>query len=158
MSKQETLEKLIEPVVKGLGCELWGLEYRPYGESALLRLYIDKNEGITLEDCTSVSHQVSGVLDVEEPIKVVYTLEVSSPGVDKPLLKPGHFQMFLDRKIVLKSKWPVEGRRKFKGLIKSADEFAVVLLDDGGEVTIPYDSVSSAKLIDALDFKSGGSV
>ncbi len=158
MSKQDTLEQIIEPVVNGVGCELWGIEYKPFGKSALLRIFIDKDEGITLEDCSEVSYQVSGVLDVEEPITVAYTLEVSSPGVDRPLLSPKHFQQYTGREIAVTCKWPVDGRRKFKGTIIVADDEGVELAEGEDKVSISYDSISKAKLIDALEFEGGSPV
>ncbi|MGV6859512.1 MAG: ribosome maturation factor RimP [bacterium] len=158
MSKQDTLTQIIEPVVNGVGCELWGVEYTPFGKSALLRIYIDKEEGVTLEDCSEVSYQVSGILDVEEPITVAYTLEVSSPGLDRPLLSPEHYRRYTGRKIAVNCRWPVKGRRKFNGIIVSVDEEGFSL-DEGGEnVRISYDSVVKAKLTDALEFEDGSPV
>src|SRR3546814_4942407 len=98
-SVQERLEQLLEPVIGSLGYELLLLEYSPSPKNAMLRLYIDAASGITLEDCERVIKEVAGVMDVEDPIRNAYRLEVSSPGLDRPLVKPAHFQRFVgDRK------------------------------------------------------------
>lgn len=155
MSKDSTLEALIEPAVNSVGCELWGIDYRPFGNSALLRVFIDKEDGISLDDCTNVSYQVSGVLDVEEPITVAYTLEVSSPGVERPLLRPSHYQKYAGQEIKVRCKWPVSERRKFMGTIVSSTETEVVLQEGEEAVTIPLDAISKAKLVVSFDDKGG---
>lgn len=151
LSKETTLEALIEPAVNSLGCELWGLDYRPFGNSALLRIFIDKEGGISMDDCANVSHQVSGVLDVEEPITVAYTLEVSSPGIERPLLRPQHYQKYQGQTIKVRCKWPVSDRRKFMGTILSSTDTEVELQEDSEVVTIPLDAISKARLVVSLD-------
>ncbi len=96
-SKQEQLHTLIAPVVAALDCELWGLDFLTQGRYSTLRIYIDREgeEGVTLEDCERVSRQVSSVLDVEDPISSRYTLEVSSPGMDRPLFTPEHYGRYI---------------------------------------------------------------
>ncbi|SEK20030.1 ribosome maturation factor RimP [Ectothiorhodospira marina] len=149
--RQDSLEltRLIRPVVEGLGYELWGLEYRVQRTSAFLRIFIDGQEGITLDDCAAVSDQVSGVLDVEDPIPVPYRLEVSSPGMDRPLFESAHYRRYPGARVRVRTSWPIEGQRNFKGVIESVEDEAVVLaLDDGeGAVRIPLESVSRARLV-----------
>lgn len=155
MSKESTLESLIEPAVSSLGCELWGIDYRPFGKSALLRVFIDKEGGVSLDDCTDVSYQVSGVLDVEEPISAAYTLEVSSPGIERPLLRPEHYQKYVGHEIKVRCKWPVAERRKFLGPIVSSTESEVVLQEGSETVTIPLDAISKARLVVSFDDEGG---
>ena len=91
------LEALFEPIVQGLGFTLWGVELRSSQNHAHLKVYIDHEDGISVDNCSDVSHQISGILDVEDPISVAYTLEVSSPGVERPLMKREHFERYLGR-------------------------------------------------------------
>lgn len=151
MAKESTLEALIEPAVQSVGCELWGVDYRPFGKSALLRIFIDKEGGVSMDDCADASYQISGVLDVEEPITVAYTLEVSSPGVERPLLRPVHFEKYAGHEIKVRCKWPVAERRKFLGTIVSSTETEVVIEEDGEQVTIPLDAISKARLVVSFD-------
>ncbi len=156
MSDIEDLEQIIKPVVKGFGCELWGFDYRPYNRSALLRVYIDKEDGVTLEDCADVNHQLSGVLDVEDPIKVAYTLEVSSPGIDRPLLELEHYRMFVGERVKLRLKWPVEEQRNYVGILRSTDEARIELMLEDREVQIPVEAISRGRLLVDIDLNRKG--
>ena len=119
------LERLIEPVVTGMGYQLWGCEFQHRKNQAFLRVYIDKREGITLHDCELVSHQLSGVLDVEDPINMPYLLEISSPGLDRLLFTTEHYRRYLGQEVKVKLKWMVEGRRNFTGTLVDADQSKV---------------------------------
>jgi ribosome maturation factor RimP len=156
MSDTEDLDKIIEPVVKGFGCELWGFDYRAFNNSALLRVYIDKEDGVTLGDCASVSHQLSGVLDVENLIDVAYTLEVSSPGIERPLLKLDHYRMFVGERVKLRLKWPVEEQRNFVGILRSTDEERIKLMLGDREVQIPVEAISRGRLLVDVNLGSKG--
>jgi ribosome maturation factor RimP len=156
MADIEDLEQIIEPVVEGLGCELWGFDYRPFNNSALLRVYIDKEHGVNLDDCARVNHQLSGVLDVEDPIKVAYTLEVSSPGVERPLLKQAHYQMFIGERVKLRLKWPVKEQRNYVGILRSADDEEVKLMLEDREVQIPIEVISRGRLLVDVDLNRKG--
>ncbi|MGE0081262.1 MAG: ribosome maturation factor RimP [Thiohalomonadaceae bacterium] len=147
MARAERLEQLIEPAIVALGYELVGVEYKPQGRHSLLRVYIDRPEGITVDDCERVSHQVSGVLDVEDPIQGQYTLEVSSPGLERPLFRPAHYERFAGSEVQLRLKVPVEGRRKFKGRLLGLRDDAVVLEADGVERVFPLADVEYAHLV-----------
>jgi ribosome maturation factor RimP len=146
-SKQSELEALIAPVAESLGCELWGLEYMTQGQSILLRIYIDKADGIGLEDCEKVSRQVSAVMDVEDPISKEYTLEVSSPGMDRPLYKLEHYSAFAGSKVRLRLRVAFEGRRKFSGLLKGVEEDEVVLEVDNEEYLLPFELIDKANVV-----------
>ncbi|MFP4243923.1 MAG: ribosome maturation factor RimP [Ectothiorhodospira sp.] len=144
---------MVRPVVTGMGYELWGLEYRVQGHSALLRLFIDAPDGVTLDDCAAVSDQVSGLLDVEDPIPVPYRLEVSSPGLDRPLFERAHYERYQGQAVRVRTAWPVEGQRNFRGVIRSVDQDGVELEVDGRWVRLPLAAVTRARLVP--HFESG---
>ncbi len=133
MQVTETIGRLIEPVIASLGYELLGVEYLPQGRHSLLRVYIDSEAGIGLEDCATVSRQISAVLDVEDPIHGQYNLEVSSPGVERPLFKAQHFERALGEKIRVRLAVPRDGRRKYKGILAESGGGHITLHDEDGE-------------------------
>ncbi len=141
-----TLEELVRPVVEGMNYEYVGVEYFPQGARTVLRLYIDSPDGITLDDCEQVSHQISGVLDVEDPIRGEYVLEVSSPGDDRPLFTREQFQRFYAHRVTLRLSLPLNGRRKFTGVLDDLVDDNVVLIEDGNKLEIPFDQIDKARL------------
>lgn len=142
------LQGIIEPVIASMGFELLGVEYVPGKKGSTLRLYIDSDKGITLDDCSAVSHQVSGLLDVEDPLTEQYTLEVSSPGLDRPLFKLAHYEAFLGQRVRLRLRVPQNNRRKYKGVIKAVDENDVtVVTDDGEEFRLDFNNIEKANLV-----------
>ena len=149
--RQDQLEALLKPTVVGLGYELWGVEFLRQGRRSVLRLFIDSPAGITVEDCATVSRQVSAVMDVEDPIAEEYTLEVSSPGMDRPLFTPAQFGRFVGHEVTLRLLRPLDGRRKFGGELLAASSDELVLLQDGQEVRLPMDSIDKAQLVPRFD-------
>lgn len=149
MSKQGNLQSLIEPIASSLGYEYVGLEYLPQGKHSILRVYIDKPEGIQVDDCSKVSSQLSAMLDVEDPIRGEYHLEVSSPGVDRPLFTAAHFEQFIGHKCAIRMKMPIDGQRKFSGKITSLDDEhkQVELALETKVVTLSIDMVDKANLV-----------
>ncbi len=147
MSKQSGLSVLIEPIVIGMGYEMLGVEYIPQGKHSVLRVYIDKPEGISVDDCGDVSRQISAMLDVEDPIKGEYNLEVSSPGLDRPLFTLTHFAQFTGRSATVRLKMPINGQRKFVGLIESVANDVLNLESNGESVAIPFDLIDKANLV-----------
>jgi ribosome maturation factor RimP len=148
--KQDPLHigEMLEPGIRSLGYELVGVEYQTGGRGGgLLRVYIDSEDGVSADDCQKVSYQVSGVLDVEDPIKGPYTLEVSSPGLDRMLFKPEDFERFAGQQIKLRAIYPIEGRRRFKGRLLGLRESNVVIEQDGQEISLPFDQVEQARLV-----------
>ncbi len=144
----EQLEALIEPVVTGLGCELWGVERLAQGKYSLLKIFIDADKGIDVEDCARVSRQVSSLLDVEDPFKGKYTLEVSSPGLDRRLFKLEQFEVFKGARVKLRLRKPYEGRRKFIGLLCGIEEEDVVFRsNDDEEILFPFGEIERANII-----------
>lgn len=144
----ETLNGLIEPVVIGLGYQLWGIEKVQQGRRVTLKIYIDAKDGVTIEDCAKVSRQVSGLLDVEDPISGDYLLEVSSPGIDRRLFKPEHFDLCKGEKIQVTLRQAFEGQRKWKGVLCGLDEGdAVLRVDDTQEIVLPLASIERARVL-----------
>jgi ribosome maturation factor RimP len=141
---RERLLTLLEPVVNGLGYELIELEHK----GPLLRIYIDKQDGITVEDCAAVSGQVEAVLDAENPIAGGYTLEVSSPGFDRPLRTAEHFRAQLGKRAKLELAVPLDGRRRFTGTLLGLEAGQVEIEVDGKAFSIPLRSLGSARLAD----------
>lgn len=137
---------MLRPTVQALDLDLWGVEYLTRGRSALLRLYIDGPEGITIDDCERVSRQVSAVLDVEDPLPGEYTLEVSSPGLDRPLFYFEQFGQFLGEVVNLRLRGPLNGRRKFKGVLEKADAGIIAMTVDNEQIEIPYDQIEKANI------------
>ena len=142
------LSKLIEPVVQELGCELWGIEKLQQGRQVVLKIYIESADGINVDDCARVSRQVSAILDVEDPIPGEYMLEVSSPGVERRLFKPEHFNVCKGEKVQITLRQAFDGRRKFKGLLSGLeDEEVVIRVDDAQEIVLPMDSIERARVL-----------
>ena len=144
----DKIEKLIKPTIESLGCELWGCEVHLNSKHALLRIYIDSQNGIGLEDCSKVSQAVSAILDVEDPIASAYSLEVSSPGLKRLLFKPEHFKRFIGSQIKLRLMAPENGRRNYSGYIKSVENNNVIIkLNDIEVLEIPVDRIEKANLM-----------
>lgn len=141
------LQQLLEPVIALLGYELVGIEYHGQGQNGVLRIYIDKTEGVTLDDCEKVSRQVSGLLDVEDPIRERYTLEVSSPGLDRPLFTREHFDKHQGEWVQLRLGESLDGRRNFKGIIQGMQDDEVLLDVDGVQFVLPLKTIERARLI-----------
>jgi ribosome maturation factor RimP len=147
--KAEEIVALLSPTVQALGMELLGIEYAASGGSALLRLYIDvADRPVNVDDCEAVSREVSAVLDVEDPITSNYTLEVSSPGIDRPLFTLPHFARFAGEQAKVNLRLPQDGRRRLQGKILRADNGKVVLgTDDGKEFAVSIDNIEKARLV-----------
>ncbi|MGD2136892.1 MAG: ribosome maturation factor RimP [Gammaproteobacteria bacterium] len=139
---------MLEPAIRSLGYELVGVEYQGSGRhGGLLRIYIDSEQGITADDCQKVSYQVSGVLDVEDPISGHYTLEVSSPGLDRMLFRPADFERFAGKQVKLRIAYPIEGQRRFRGRIVGLQGRNIVIAQEGQEVSLPFDQIETARLV-----------
>ncbi|MBX2808491.1 MAG: ribosome maturation factor RimP [Cellvibrionaceae bacterium] len=147
VSREQQLIDVIAPVVASLACEFWGLEFFPQGQHALLRVYIDKAAGVTLDDCEKVSRQVSSVLDVEDPIAGRYTLEVSSPGADRPLFTLQQFEAAVGEQAKVKLARSIEGRKHFCGMVAAVEEGDVVLRIEDEEFLLPFEWVDKANIV-----------
>lgn len=146
---QDKLTQLLTPAVEGLGFELVGIEHLPQGKQSLLRIYIDSPEGITVEDCSRVSHQVSGVLDVEEPINGHFSLEVSSPGIERRLFKREHYERFVGSKVKVQLHHAINGRRKIVGVLEKLDGDDIFIqpedTDEGFQIAL--DDIDKANIV-----------
>lgn len=149
--KAEEITALLAPTVASLGLELLGAEFAPTGTSAMLRLYIDASgRHVGIEDCEAVSREVSAVLDVEDPISSAYTLEVSSPGIDRPLFTPAQFARFAGEQARLNLRLPVDGRRRLQARIVRVEGESVVLDLDGRELAVAHGNIEKARLVPDL--------
>jgi ribosome maturation factor RimP len=154
-NKQNEIEVLLAPAVDALGLELLGCEYSAGNANALLRLYIDaKDRPVNIEDCEAVSREVSALLDVHDPIDAHYTLEVSSPGIERPLFRIEHFARFLGEPVKVTVDLPIDGRRRFQGAILRVEGDEIVLDQDGSEVRIAHPNVIKARLAPVFEAPS----
>lgn len=142
----QTLRALIAPQVEKMGYELWGLQCHFGVRRGRVCVYIDRPEGITHADCAAVSDQVSGVLDVADPIPGAYSLEVSSPGLDRLLMQPEHFQRYRGARVSVKLRWPLDGRRRLDGCIAAAGGSTVDIREGGAAFAVPYAAIAQARL------------
>ncbi|MGH8492809.1 MAG: ribosome maturation factor RimP [Moraxellaceae bacterium] len=144
--KVETMMAMLSPAVTAVGFELWGIEFFQQGRHSVLRLFIDGPEGVGVDDCATVSHQVSGVLDVEDPIAGEFTLEVSSPGWDRPLFTLPQYTKFIGNEVSVRLASPLNGRRKYKGIVQKTTDDAVELLVEGAAVLIPFAAIDKGNV------------
>jgi ribosome maturation factor RimP len=147
--KQDPLHigEMLEPGIRSMGYELVGVEYHGGVKGSLLRVYIDSEQGISADDCQRVSYQVSGVLDVKDPIPGHYTLEVSSPGLDRLLFRPQDFERYAGQLVRVRMSLPIDGQRRFKGRLLGLQEDAVIIEQDGEQVSLPYEQIEQARLV-----------
>ncbi len=147
MAKIDQLSELLRPAAEALGYEFLGLEYVSQGTHSVLRLYIDHENGINVDDCAKVSHQASGLLEIEDPIASQYTLEVSSPGVDRPLFSLEHFKKVVGETINIRCHMGVNGRRKFKGKLLEIDAQTLVIEVDNQTFEVDFQDIDKANLV-----------
>lgn len=147
MRVSRRLAELIEPVVTGLGYECFGIEYVPHSKHGILRVFIDSENGILLDDCSKVSHQLSGVLDVENPIPGHYQLEVSSPGLDRSLFRLEHFERFKNKTVSIRLIEKFNERKKFRGGLIGVKGDNVVVEEAGESIEIPFRLIEKARLV-----------
>lgn len=144
---EQKLTDMLRPAVAETGKELLGVEYISAGNNSVLRLFIDHENGINVDDCAEVSRQVGAILDVEDPISSEYNLEVSSPGVDRPLFELSHFQQVIGETINVRLSMPMNGRRKFKGLLAAIENETLIIEVDGIDYELAISNVDKANLV-----------
>ena len=144
--KEAELADLLRATVEAMGFALWGLEFRAQGKNSLLRVYIDREAGVQVDDCAQVSRQISGILDVEDPIAGEYNLEVSSPGIDRLLFSLEQCQQYVGEWLEVKLRVPFEGRKNFNGTLVGIEDQDVVVRVDDDEYVLPFDSIDKAKV------------
>lgn len=145
-AREQKLQAMLEPTVTALGFELWGLEYLSQGRHSVLRLYIESESGVQVDDCARVSEQVGAFLDVEEPVSGEYVLEVSSPGVDRRLFTLKQCAAYAGEMVDVKLRRPFDGRRKFSGILRGVEEQDLVVLVDDHEYLLPFGDIDRAQL------------
>lgn len=152
MADKSALIAMIRPAVEAADMEFWGLEMTVSSRSALLRVYIEHENGVTVDDCARVSHQISGVLDVEDPITLDYRLEVSSPGWDRPLFTEAQYQRFVGSKLKIKTILPVAGRRNFTGHLNAVTDGKLNIgLTPEDHVELALDQIDKAHVVPDIE-------
>ena len=144
---EQKLQDLLQGSVEDLGCELWGIECQRIGRYLTVRLFIDKEGGVTVEDCADVSRQVSAVLDVEDPIADKYNLEVSSPGLDRPLFTLAQYTRYVGQEIVVHLRIPVADRRKWQGELAKIENDMITLIVDKQEQILAFGNIQKANVV-----------
>ena len=147
MAGIERLQQLIEPGAQAIGVDLWGVEHHVKGRNVLLRVFIDKADGVSVEDCARVSRQISSVLEVEDPIAGEYTLEVSSPGTDRPLFTLSQYGQLAGLTVRLRLRTPFEGRKVFTGLLNGIDGDSVLLVANDEEYLFPFETIERGNVV-----------
>mgnify|MGYP000615933431 FL=1 len=145
------LTEMLEPAVEALGFELLGVEFVRAGNHSTLRIYIDHEDGITVDNCADVSNQVGAILDVEDPIATEYSLEVSSPGMDRPLFKLAHYEAILNETVNVRLNVPQDGRRNFKGTLVGIEGDMINVEVDNQVFSLLIDNVAKANLVAKFD-------
>lgn len=152
MNRRELeIEELIEETVQALGCSVWGVDYAPAGKRSQLRIYIDNPDGVTIEHCEQVSHHVSDLLDVADIIRDAYRLEVSSPGMDRVLFKPDHYEAFKGHQVDVRLNVPLDGRRKVLGVLAGMEDGHVVVQQDEDEYLLPIESIARTRIVPTFE-------
>lgn len=143
----QKLQELLAPAITALGYELWGIERLSQGAKGLVRIYIDSSRGISIDDCERVSYQISGILEVHDPIPGHYTLEVSSPGFDRPLFTLEQFARFLGHQAQVRLSQPLNAQRNFTGEIQRIEETQIILKIADTEYILPIEQIEKARLV-----------
>ncbi|HHF5022189.1 TPA: ribosome maturation factor RimP [Haemophilus influenzae] len=144
---EQNLQEMLQDAVKDLGCEFWGIECQRVGRFMTVRLFIDKEGGVTVDDCADVSRQVSAILDVEDPIADKYNLEVSSPGLDRPLFTLPQFERYIGQDIAVHLRIPVMERRKWQGKLERIEKDMITLIVDDQEQILVFGNIQKANVV-----------
>lgn len=147
----QEIEALVAPIIQALDCQLWGTEILRQGRATLLRLYIDRDEGVSIEDCEAVSRRVGRLLDVESPIEGDYTLEVSSPGMDRRLFRLEHYAICAGETVDVRLNQPFEGRRRLTGVLNGIEGDEVLVQVDDEEFVLPLEWIQKARIVPRFD-------
>jgi len=137
----------LRPAVEEAGKELLGIEFISAGQHSVLRLFIDHENGIDVDDCAEVSRQVGALLDVEDPISTEYSLEVSSPGLDRPLFTKEHYQAIIGETVNVRLSMPLNGRRKFKGILDAIENDILIVMVDGEAYELVFSNIDKGNLV-----------
>lgn len=146
-SRLDQLQAMLAPVIEGLGYRCWGIEFISQGRHSLLRVYIDSDQGVFIDDCEKVSRQISAVMDVEDPISSEYTLEVSSPGMDRPLFTLEQYAAHAGDVVKIRLRTPFEGKRNVQGLLQGVEDDEVVVRVEQHEYLFPIEQIDKANIV-----------
>jgi ribosome maturation factor RimP len=152
--REDQIEELLTPTVDALGCELWGVELMSQGKRSKLRVYIERPEGVTVDDCERVSREISDLLDVEDVMPATYTLEVSSPGMDRILFKAGQYQANVGALVDVRLNFPFDGRKHIVGILVGLEDDEIVVRPQGEateEYVLPLSNIQRARLVPQFD-------
>lgn len=141
------VEALVAPTITSLGCSIWGVEYLSQGKYSKLRIYIEKTDGVTVDDCAAVSRHVGDLLDIEDLISPSYELEVSSPGMDRILFKPEQYMQHVGEQLDVRLNFPFEGRRRFIGQLAGLENDEVLLRVEDTEYVLPIENIRVARIV-----------
>lgn len=144
---EQNLQEMLQDAVEDLGCELWGIECQRAGRFMTVRLFIDKDDGVTVDDCADISRQVSAILDVEDPTADKYNLEVSSPGLDRPLFTLLQFERYIGQDIAVHLRIPVMERRKWQGKLERIEKDMITLIVDDQEQILVFGNIQKANVV-----------
>ena len=144
---EQNLHEMLQGAIEDMGCELWGVECQRTGRFMTVRIFIDKEGGVSVDDCADVSRQISAILDVEDPIADKYNLEVSSPGLDRPLFSLAQYGRYLGQDIAIHLRIPVMERRKWQGKLERLENDMVILNVDGQEQTFAFGNIQKANVV-----------
>lgn len=147
------LETLTIPVVQGLGLTLWGIEYIPHGRKTLLRIFIDGEDGVTVDQCAMISRQLSPALEVEETLPGAFILEVSSPGLERIFFHPEQLQDYQGQTVHARLKEPMDGRKSFQGVLKRIQGDRIFLGEAGEDVTVQWEQIKKINLVHDFELK-----
>jgi ribosome maturation factor RimP len=150
-SLEERLTAMFKPNVEDLGYELVGIEYIRAGKHSTLRVYIDHENGILVDDCAAVSREISALMDVEDPITNEYTLEVSSPGLERPLFSADQYAAFIGSEVKVQLRMPIQNRRRWKGVIASVEGEIICVNVDGTEERFALSNIQKANIVPKFD-------
>ena len=149
----DQLNELIQSVVAAMGCELWGVEQLAMGRYSTVKIYIDSKKGVDIEDCAKVSRQVSSLLDVEDPMSGEYTLEVSSPGLNRRLFKLDLYVAFIGSEVRIRLMRAYEGQRKYLGQLRGVEGDEIVLGCQDEEILFPFEEIERANVVPSIQGK-----
>lgn len=150
-TREQDIEALVTPVIEALGCELWGVEFMSMGRHSKLRIYIERPEGVTIDDCERVSRDVSDLLDVEDVMPQSYTLEVSSPGMDRILFRPDHYARNIGETVDVRLHFPFEGSKRIVGVLAGIEDDQIVVQAGEDEYVLPLENIQRARLVPRFD-------
>lgn len=150
-TREQDIEALVTPVIEALGCELWGVEFMSMGRHSKLRIYIERPEGVTIDDCERVSRDVSDLLDVEDVMPQSYTLEVSSPGMDRILFRPDQFARSIGETVDVRLHFPFEGSKRIVGVLAGIEDDQIVVQAGEDEYVLPLENIQRARLVPRFD-------